>query len=384
MRGLDYSGAVTIEQRGRTFRFRDLRFWVTPRDHYSYASRDEDEQPYEWERGRRRDRSRNGGDVSVQSLILRTKLPASEYPDDQFLAEARAAVEDLSLLVSFLSRGLIVWFSYFQTTETAADHFTRDIVPPRSFEPGQLDWLVNLGDARSFLPTAFRRLRTLRAKDVDLSVALTHAAVASEVTIASQRFGILYLGLEAVRNLHDKAFGTPRRLDPTFDATRTHVLTAIKQFATAANKKGRQVPIHWWTDKLGALDRPSFWQGLEPMLKRFHVGWSDLYPAPTPKRPTFINARNELVHSGKLHDDEEFFKDTLRLEAILQRVLLRWLGWQDLWDAPNVALKAFLNGRQGLPTGEEMKLLRVRNPRPRRNRQVRVNDDAKKTRRFLS
>ena len=39
IRGLDYTGAVTIEQRGRTLRFKDLKFSVTPRDHYVYASR---------------------------------------------------------------------------------------------------------------------------------------------------------------------------------------------------------------------------------------------------------------------------------------------------------------------------------------------------------
>ena len=154
----------------------------------------------------------------------------------------------------------------------------------------------------------------------------------------------------------------------TFDATQRHLLKAIKEYAKAVSPKGKQVPVHWWYGKLSALDRPSFWQGLEPMLKRFHIGWGDLYPDPRPKRPTFIDVRNDLIHSGKLQDDDEFLKEMLRLEAILQRVLLRWLGWQDLWSAPSVTMKVFLSGRQELPTGEDMKLLRVRSHRPRRQR----------------
>jgi hypothetical protein len=109
-------------------------------------------------------------------------------------------------------------------------------------------------------------------------------------------------------------------------------------------------------EKLTELQRPPFWSGLEDLLRRLRVPWQDLYPEPTPERPTFLALRNRLFHSHQTTDAETLLKDTLRLEGVVKRMLLRWLGWQDLWLTPHPVIRGFVAGK-ALPHSPWMKLL---------------------------
>ena len=100
--------------------------------------------------------------------------------------------------------------------------------------------------------------------------------------------------------------------------------------------------------KLGDLNRPSFWDGVQSLMERHRVDWEDLYPQPAPERPTFINVRNSLFHSHTRFDEETLYKESVRLEAVVNRVLLRWLGWEDLWQAPAPQVRHYVAG-EALP-----------------------------------
>jgi hypothetical protein len=97
--------------------------------------------------------------------------------------------------------------------------------------------------------------------------------------------------------------------------------------------------------KLAELNRPSLWHGVQSLMQRLRVDWEDLYPEPAPKKPTFINLRNSLFHSHTRLDEETVFKESVRLEAIVNRVLLRWLGWEDLWQAPPPQVRYYVAGK---------------------------------------
>lgn len=91
-----------------------------------------------------------------------------------------------------------------------------------------------------------------------------------------------------------------------------------------------------------------------------------MYPEPIPEVPTFLNVRNRLFHSHEQHDDLELLKETMRLEAIVKRILVRWLGWEDLWQIPQPWGRAFVAGK-GHPEGEAARLIRGR-PRARKKK----------------
>ena len=112
----------------------------------------------------------------------------------------------------------------------------------------------------------------------------------------------------------------------------------------AEGVRSRKVAVKM-TDKLTELNRPALWDGLRELLGRLRVDWQDLYPQPAPERPTFLKLRNALFHSHARADNETIYKEAIRVEAVVHRILLRWLGWQDLWDAPPPAVRHFVSGK---------------------------------------
>ena len=48
-----------------------------------------------------------------------------------------------------------------------------------------------------------------------------------------------------------------------------------------------------------------------------------------------IKTRNRLIHTAEDIDEDILFNDMQRLKAIIERLLLRILGWNDLSRAPN-------------------------------------------------
>jgi len=334
---------------------RGLPFTVKARPHYvcSPGGKDRDDW-YRWSDHEFDGVASVNTETNVQSLVMETPVRASEYSAQRFLADATGVAADLCLVVSFLSHGLVNWFSYSQADAGTVAGFHRPIVPPRSAEPSQLDEMVPLSESAVFLSRSFKALRKLRTNGIDLRPALTYAFAAGEVTVVSQKLGVLYLALEAALKAHPRR---KQRQIAGFEGCKRDVLEAVHAYAEQRKKRRAVFNEKWWRQKVGDVSRPSFWQALEPLLRRYRVGWKDLYSLPGPARPTFIDVRNKLVHAGLSDDDEAFLKETLRLKAVVQRLLLRSLGWQDLWNVPDLATKYFLSDRRELPEGEDLRLL---------------------------
>jgi hypothetical protein len=168
MRGFSYTGEVTLDhvQVGRPIG-RTTDPSLESRRHYLFSQDDGSKRdPYhsESESVGRRARS----ETSVPSLVLRTKRSGADYPDEQFLADATAIVEDACLLVSFLSRGLVTWFRYHQSSSTGFTQFVRNIGKRRDYESD--DDMMQLQDVHRFFRLAFRRLRELRGQKRDLTL----------------------------------------------------------------------------------------------------------------------------------------------------------------------------------------------------------------------
>lgn len=282
-------------------------------------------------------------ETHVVALACRTRKLPDAYDDDRFLEEARRAAEDVCLLLSLLAGGMITWHAYYQSAEGFSRQHNRSLAGPR--DEGRGEEIVNRSHLRSFLATAFRRLRRMREKGIDLEMPLIYAVAGAEARVARQRFGEFFIALEALHSIYLASHGAAFLLDKRMFRKVQKELKA--NLGLALRRQG----IRWrkacelMASKLGELNRPSFWHGVQSLMERLRVDWEDLYPEPTPDRPTFINLRNSLFHSHKRVDDETVYKESVRLEAIVNRVLLRWLGWEDLWAAPPPHVRHYLAGK---------------------------------------
>ena len=74
--------------------------------------------------------------------------------------------------------------------------------------------------------------------------------------------------------------------------------------------------------------------------------WKDLYPNDV-ARPSFFNTRNALVHSANEIDFDILFCETYRVQTIVERLLLKLLGWKDIHGAGSVPVGYLAKGPSG-------------------------------------
>lgn len=234
------------------------------------------------------------------------------------------------------------------------------IGPPSSAE------IIPRQHVRPFIRRSFVRLRKLKASGVDLEMPIVSAVAGAAARVLRHRFGEFFLALEALHSLHLEQAGKTFLLEKaTFRKAREdlskEVGPTLRRRGVRSDRVRRQMEA-----KLGELNRPPLWRGIEALLRKTRVDWDDLYPRPTPKQPTFIAMRNSLFHSHARHDDETVFKESLRLESVVHRILLRWLGWEDLWSAPSPDMRYYIAG-YALPDKHKL------SGRSRRKRRKRIS-----------
>jgi hypothetical protein len=84
-------------------------------------------------------------------------------------------------------------------------------------------------------------------------------------------------------------------------------------------------------EKLPELNRPSIASQLQWLCDSLGVTWRDLYPPNVSlDRPRFIRTRNEIFHSNAPVDGAFVLRETYRVSALFERLILKVLGWTDL------------------------------------------------------
>jgi hypothetical protein len=331
---VSYTGAASIRLRGQHIHIGGrMRFSVSVVPHFLYDTEQESA-------GGRSHRVR----TTSMALVCQTKVSQDAYSDESFAAEATSVAEDMLLLASLMARELIVWHSVLQSSHGRSVQKWRSLSPGRSRQENRQS-IVDRMDQRRFLTTGLQRLRRNRAAGVDLTVPLLYAIASASGTTATQRFGQLFLALEALRTMYVDQHGKGLLVAK---AKFEHVAADLQRtLATSLRRRGirsSNVALRF-RENLAGINRRSLWDGLASLLKHLRIDWDDLYPEPTPKRPTFLKLRNRMFHAGYRPEDEELVKETLRLESVVHRILLRWLGSENLWNVPDPALRRFLSGR---------------------------------------
>ena len=271
--------------------------------------------------------------TNVVALHFKTNKSTCELSDDTFLNQAMDIMDDLTILISFVSRRWVRWFRYNLETNKYRKSYIRRISECSSEEPG---WsVVKHWESRKFLQTAFTKLRELRKMQFNPKEPIIYYVSGNEAKYLEDEFAVLFLSLEKLKDLYiAKKHLTNILLTNDFILLEEQLKNQIKQ--NVLDSKNRDLIYR----KMSELNRPPLSYVLDMMFSEYEVEWSDLYPQGC--KYTFINTRNQLFHSSEKIDMEFLAKEHERLRIIVERFLLKILGWSDLAETLTQNTKRWL------------------------------------------
>jgi len=247
----------------------DLPFKINVRPWYFYHTAKEDVAP-----SHKTDITRL---TYVYTIDIRTERSQSALSDDDFLAQASRAVEDLILLVGFVSRWSIRHFSYILC---GCAQILERITPdrdPNSREPDQDETVVDLAQMRDFVSVSFTKLHELRTAENDPSFAIILYLSAQRAPFIETKFMMLFQSLEKLVDVYAERAKLEKNLsDNPFAKLR-------KQISDTIDAGMAQGPIRERIKtKLPELNRPAFGYKMDSLLGVYSVVKDDLYAPETP------------------------------------------------------------------------------------------------------
>ncbi|MCJ7508309.1 MAG: hypothetical protein MUO85_06205 [candidate division Zixibacteria bacterium] len=265
--------------------------------------------------------------TDVLALHLKTDKTVANLSNEDFIGLGRALADDLTLLISFMSKRWVTWFRYELATNDGIKTYIRRTRECGTREVDPEDCLVELYKAREFLKIGLTNLRKLRSEDFDLSMPIVYFVSANKNKYLEEQFTTYFLSLERVKDMFAKEEKLQKNLPNTaFEKLRSSIGDLVDGQVKSSDVCDRI------RTKILELNRPSLRYVLESLLSKYGVIWEDLYPAAA--QFTLIKTRDELFHSSREIDIDLLVKERDRLRALLERILIRMLGWEDLSRSP--------------------------------------------------
>ena len=279
-------------------------------------------------------------ETRVLALEFSTSLSETEFTNDAFVEKATEVAEDIILLVSFMSRGWITWYSYELSTPTLSKHHVRTA---RETSSKSIDWndtLIERVYGREFLKSAYANLQKLRADGTDMFMPIAYYLSGLEAKYLNEQFTTLFLALEWTKDLLLPKNPELQSIIPVSDFERLSdsIKDLIRQVIHSGDIRGR---IY---EKMRDLNRPSLRFVLDSLLSKYELSYTDLYPAE--EEFSLIKTRDLLFHTSKGMDIDHLILEYYRLRSILERLLLGLLGWRDFSRSPDRYIKGWLHEKR--------------------------------------
>lgn len=285
------------------------------------------------------------------TLCFETAQPGDTLPDDKLLETAIRLADDITLLASFASRRWIRWFKYELFGQKHVS-YTRPVYDCSSENLHWEDMLVTPGESKEFLRTAIEALDHLRKDNMSLFLPIVTTLAGHRSEYVEQEFTLYFLALEQIKDIYARKHDLNKTIksEAQWDKLKNRVKEVISDFvkdldtkklidiAKAPDEKElRDNARKLMEDKLGELQRPPLRSLIERICGNYSVSWEDL--CPPDREATFFNTRNRLFHGSEEIDIKKLVYETDRVQSLVERLILRMLGWDDLSQAPHETLR---------------------------------------------
>lgn len=278
--------------------------------------------------------------ASVLTLHLKTNATVKELSSSAFLELGRALVDDLCLLVSFLSKRWVTWYRYQLITSEGIESHIRRTRGCLEVEPDPHESSIEYARTRDFLRIAFSNLRKLRSEGINLFMPIVYFVAGNEARYVEERFTTFFLSLERIKDMFALREGVGKNLpDRAFESLAGVVSDVIEKNIESSDARERI------EKKIPELNRPSLRFLLDILFSRLGIEWRDIYPSGS--EFTLIRTRDKLFHSSVELNLPQLVKEMYRLRTIVERILLRMLGWEDVSRSPSRNIGEWLSGAEG-------------------------------------
>jgi hypothetical protein len=263
------------------------------------------------------------------AIYFTTKIPASSLKDDEFLRQALDVADKLLTIVSFLSKDWIAWYMYYFAR---SDSLLTEVSRLTYRAPHGVDFdelVVNPTDLRRFVRVAFLYLVKPNNQNRDVVLPMRLYVSSFETPFLEGQFMTAFRALEALVAMVTSSSSNRKLLPPS-------------QFKNLRKKIEREIDASIEPDiakrikeRLPQLniERPSLDRRLDLMCEILGISLIDgLYPKG--KEPTLVITRNQLVHRAHVDDIEFISREIVRIRAVVERALLKLVGWENVSRAP--------------------------------------------------
>ncbi|SYZ73238.1 hypothetical protein TRIP_C21356 [Candidatus Zixiibacteriota bacterium] len=272
----------------------------------------------------------------VYALHLTTAEPINNLTNEQYIDLGKALADDLTLLLSFIAREWISWFSYAFEGAGEISEYIRESRERKESKIDINNIAVPLHRIREFLKIGLGNLRLLRESGIDLSTAIAYLINGNQLYYVQERFSAFFMSLEIIKDY----FASEKNLynvlpNKEFNKLKVKLKEFIRQEVPSESAAKKM------QGKINELNRVSFRALFDAMCEHYDVIWQDLYPDGSSL--SVIETRNILFHTGKKIDIELLYKDEIRIHSFVERLILKILGWNEKVSVPNEAIRMWLS-----------------------------------------
>jgi len=238
-----------------------------------------------------------------------------------FVEETTALADKLCLLMSFLSKAYITWFT---RTYSDGGEFLQSYRRVRTTDSDDPDWedlVLSPPDIRPFLSQALSGYDTRTASGFDLRIPILYYVYAQSSRFVEDRLTTLFLALEKLLSSLDAD-------DPEDDLlSRSELSTLWKAIRPALEEMGKTPKqIDLVLAKRRELQRAPLMHRIERHLNSLNIDITDIGGFRGVRK--LVAVRNLLAHDkGEVPIDTVIY-ETHRLETIVERMLLKLLSWE--------------------------------------------------------
>ena len=277
----------------------------------------------------------------LRSFFAKTVLflfKADIYQKKNIVNECMEFFNDILLIASFLENNENQLFAYelFNGKERVLYY--------KSSKPKQKttdidDFLITRAFTEKFIEDTLPRFIELRKRGIDLKIPFNYlitGSIAPNVHIAYVNY---FTALEKIKDMYAKSKKPP--IDFVCDGERQQELTE-EILPILESKLGKIYNKNSFEAKLKVVYRNSISKIVKKIIKEYCVDLKDLFPKGKVNLQTIIDIRAELIHSSSEVDVESLILNEIRLKAIVQRIIIKMLGWNETNQVPNHFLRAIL------------------------------------------
>jgi hypothetical protein len=253
-----------------------------------------------------------------------------------FLEDSTALVDKLCLLMSFLSKTYISWFTCAYSDGEEVLQSYRQVRTGDDEAPDWEDLVLSPRDIRAFLNEALTGYNSRTAEGFDLRLPMLYYIWAQSSRFVEDRFTTLFFTLEKLLSSLDERNPEDQPL------TRSELSKLWEVMRPALEEMGKTpAQIDLVLAKRSELQRVPLMYRITRHLSALEIDVTDIGGATG--LSSMVGVRNHLTHRRGEVPIEKVICEIRRLETIVERMLLKLLSWSGNNRTPTYKNRPILN-----------------------------------------